>query len=55
MQVSPKPEVVKQLKRIAQKQGISLNALLVPFLIEIAEGRLEMKPNWRPPHQQRAA
>jgi hypothetical protein len=40
MQISPKPLVVKKLKEMAAREGISLNALLTPFLNDIAAGKL---------------
>jgi hypothetical protein len=40
MQISPKPLVVKKLKEMAAKEGISLNALITPFLNDIAAGKL---------------
>jgi predicted HicB family RNase H-like nuclease len=40
MEVTPKLLVVKKLKEIAAKEGISLNALITPFLNDIAAGRL---------------
>jgi predicted HicB family RNase H-like nuclease len=40
MQISPKPIVVKKLKEMAAKEGISLNALITPFLNDIASGKL---------------
>ncbi len=40
MEINPKPLVVKKLKEMAAKEGISLNALLVPYLNDIASGKL---------------
>lgn len=49
MHLSPKPVITKKLKDLAQKEGISLNALLVPFLNDIAEGRLVRVPHYPTP------
>lgn len=49
MVVSPKPEVVKKLKKLAAAEGISLNALVTPFLNDIAAGRLVRVPHYPPP------
>lgn len=38
--------MVKKLKEMAAKEGISLNALLVPYLNEIANGRLVRIANY---------
>ncbi|WP_324671042.1 hypothetical protein [Hymenobacter sp. GOD-10R] len=46
MHVSPKPNITKKLKDMAQQQGITLNALVVPFLNDIAEGRLVRVPHY---------
>jgi hypothetical protein len=51
MQVSPKPLVVEKLKEMAAKEGISLNALLVPYLNDIAEGRLVRGFRYQQPPQ----
>ncbi|SNC67338.1 hypothetical protein SAMN06265337_1916 [Hymenobacter gelipurpurascens] len=52
MELAPKPLVVKKLKDLARKEGVSLNALLVPFLNDIAEGRLVRVCHYPPPQQQ---
>jgi len=46
MEVSPKPVVVKKLKELAMKEGITLNAFIVPFLNDIAAGRLVRVPHY---------
>lgn len=48
MELTPNPEVHKKLKQLAQQEGISLNALLVPFLNDIAAGRLVRVPHYPP-------
>jgi predicted HicB family RNase H-like nuclease len=40
MELNPKPLIAKKLKEMAAKEGVSLNALLVPYLNDIAAGRL---------------
>jgi predicted HicB family RNase H-like nuclease len=40
MEINPRPLVAKKLKEMAAKEGISLNALIVPYLNDIADGRL---------------
>lgn len=55
MDIRPKPHVVKKLKDMAQKEGISYNAMLVPFLNDIAAGRLVRSPHYVAPMQQKAA
>lgn len=49
MDIRPKPQVVKKLKEMAQKEGISYNAMLVPFLNDIAAGRLVRGSYWVEP------
>ncbi|UOQ53047.1 hypothetical protein [Hymenobacter cellulosivorans] len=48
MELSPKPLVVKKLKELARKEGVSLNAFLIPFLNDVAEGRLVRVPHYPP-------
>lgn len=56
MHISPKPQVVKKLKKLAADEGISLNAMLTPFLNDIAAGRLVRVPHYPPvTAQQKAA
>jgi hypothetical protein len=55
MELNPNPEVRKKLKELAQKEGISVNAMLVPFLNDIAAGRLVRSPHYVAPGQQKAA
>ena len=52
MEVNPKPQVVKKLKELAAEQGITLQALVVPFLNDIAAGRLVRVPHYPPTGQQ---
>ena len=54
MHIAPKPHVVKKLKALAAAEGISLNAMLTPFLNDIAAGRLVRVPHY-PPQGQKAA
>ena len=49
MELAPKPLVHKQLKALAAKEGVSLNAYLMPFLNDIAAGRLVRVPHYPPP------
>lgn len=49
MDIRPMPHVAKKLKKMAQEQGISYNAVLVPFLNAIAAGELVMSPQFLPP------
>lgn len=49
MVVNPKPNVVKQLKKMAAAEGISLNAMITPFLNDIAAGRLVRGSYWVEP------
>ncbi|MDO7888196.1 hypothetical protein [Hymenobacter cheonanensis] len=49
MELTPRPEIHKKLKKLAQEQGLTLNALLVPFLNDIAAGRLVRGPQWVAP------
>lgn len=53
MVVNPKPQVVKKLKQLAAAEGISLNAMLTPFLNDIAAGRLVRVPHYPPVVQQK--
>ena len=52
MEVTPKLLVVKKLKETAAKEGISLNALITPFLNDIAAGRLVRGCYYQEPRQQ---
>jgi hypothetical protein len=49
MDIRPMPHVAKKLKMMAQKEGISYNAFLVPFLNDIAAGRLTRVCHYPPP------
>jgi hypothetical protein len=40
MEINPRPLVARKLKEMAAKEGISVNAMLVPFLNDIASGKL---------------
>jgi hypothetical protein len=51
MDIRPMPHVAKKLKELAQKEGISYNAFIVPFLNDIAAGRLVRVPYYPPPAQ----
>ena len=51
MELNPNPEVRKKLKEMAQKEGLSVNAMLVPFLNDIAAGRLVRVPHYPPQGQ----
>ena len=55
MVVNPKPQVVKRLKALAAAEGISLNAMLTPFLNDIAAGRLTRVPHYPAATEKRAA
>jgi hypothetical protein len=48
MEVNPKPKVVQKLKKLAEDEGVSLNAFLTPFLNDIASGRLTRVPHYPP-------
>ena len=52
MDIRPMPHVAKKIKELAQKEGISYNAFLVPFLNDIAAGRLVRVPTYTSPQQQ---
>jgi hypothetical protein len=54
MEINPRPLVAKKLKELAQKEGISVNAMLVPFLNDIAAGRLVRSPHYVSPGQHKA-
>ncbi len=49
MEINPRPFVAKKLKEMAAKEGISVNALLVPFLNDIASGKLVRVANYQGP------
>jgi hypothetical protein len=56
MEINPNPEVHKKLKEMAAKEGVSVNQMLVPFLNDIAAGRLVRSPHYVAPVQgQKAA
>jgi hypothetical protein len=55
MEINPRPLVARKLKELAQKEDISVNAMLVPFLNDIAAGRLVRSPHYVAPGQQKAA
>jgi hypothetical protein len=46
MELTPRPEIHRKLKQLAQKEGLTLNALLVPYLNDIAAGRLTRGSHW---------
>lgn len=48
MELNPNPDVAKKLKKLAKAEGISCNAFLVPFLNDIAAGRLVRVPHYPP-------
>jgi hypothetical protein len=52
MELNPKPLIAKKLKEMAAKEGVSLNALLVPYLNDIAAGRLVRGCYYQEPPQQ---
>ena len=52
MEVNPMPHVAKKIKELAQKEGVSANAFLVPFLNDIAAGRLVRVPTYTLPQPQ---
>jgi hypothetical protein len=51
MELTPRPEIHRKLKQLAQQQGLTLNALLVPFLNDIAAGRLTRGAQWVAPSE----
>ena len=51
MELTPRPEIHRKLKQLAQKEGLTLNALLVPYLNDIAAGRLTRGSQWVQPEQ----
>jgi len=55
MVVNPKPSIVKKLKQMAADEGITLNAMITPFLNDIAAGRLVRVAHYPPPAQQHKA
>lgn len=55
MELAPKPLVVKKIKELAAKEGVSMNAFLIPFINDIAEGRLVRVPHYPPPKSERAS
>jgi hypothetical protein len=55
MEVNPRPQIVEKLKEQAQAEGLTLNAYLVPFLNDIASGRLTRVPHYPPPSQEKKA
>ena len=55
MEISPKPVVVKKLKELAAKEGLTLNAYLTPFLNDIAAGKLVRGCYYQEPQPPRPA
>ena len=55
MELNPNPEVAQKLKALARKEGISYNAFLVPFLNDIAAGRLVRVPTYTVPKEAQKA
>ena len=51
MELNPLPEVQKKLRDQARAEGLTLNAYLVPFLNDVAAGRLVRVPHYPPPAQ----
>jgi hypothetical protein len=51
MEINPRPLVAKKLKEMAAKEGISLNALIVPYLNDIASGKLVRGYSYQEPQQ----
>ena len=49
IKLTPQPEAHPKLKQLAQQQGLTLNALLVPYLNDIAAGRLTRGSQWGQP------
>ena len=48
MEVTPKFLIVEKFKEMAAQEGISIKAMLVPFLNDIADGRLVRVPHYPP-------
>jgi hypothetical protein len=46
LHLAPPDETCEQLRRLAAKEGISVNAYVVPFLNDIAQGRLLRVPHY---------
>ncbi|RZJ89444.1 MAG: hypothetical protein EOO60_10005 [Hymenobacter sp.] len=55
MEVNPRPQVVEKLKKQAAEEGLTLTAYLVPFLNDIAAGRLVRVPHYPVQQGQKAA
>jgi hypothetical protein len=55
MEVNPKPQVVEKLKKQAEAEGLTLNAYLMPFLNDIAAGRLVRVPHYPAPEREKKA
>lgn len=51
MELNPPPKTVKELKRQAAAEGVTLNAYITPFLNDIAAGRLVRVPHYPPQTQ----
>lgn len=49
METNPPQKTVQRLKELAREEGITLNAFLVPFLNDIAQGRLVRVPHYPAP------
>ena len=49
MELNPPEKTVKELKKKAQAEGITLNAFITPFLNDIANGRLVRVPHYPAP------
>ena len=46
METNPPKKTVERLKALAKAEGITLNAFVVPFLNDIAQGRLVRVPHY---------
>jgi hypothetical protein len=56
LHLAPPDATTEALRKLAAKEGISLNAYLTPYLNDIAQGRLTRGPQWVTPQQgQKAA
>ncbi|GAA4362798.1 hypothetical protein GCM10023185_31080 [Hymenobacter saemangeumensis] len=54
LHLAPTQSTVDTIRRLAQKEGISVNAYLVPFLNDIAEGRLVRVPHYPAPQREQS-
>ena len=46
LHLAPPQETVEAIRKMAAKEGISVNAMLVPYLNEIARGELVRASYW---------